>query len=115
MGKFDHLFRYKGGRFCQEYYPTAFVAYSRGLRELTDKISKDPLFVGTHDQLVKHIVYMSKSNRISISDDGKACVFGITGGQQEHFRHNLRAEFVHNEASELELVMLMLESETGEL
>lgn len=110
--KYDRLFRYKNGSFCQEYYPGAIVTYSRGLRALTIEALQDPEFQGSHDQMVKHILYMSVSNG-KTSDDGTFRHFTVSLGCGGKYIRQLRASFTRSEDGSLELVMLMLVEEAG--
>lgn len=112
---FDRLFRYKQGVICAEYYPGAFVSYSRGLRKLIIDTTVDPAFIGTDDAIIKHILYMSKSNHIEESPDGSYALFAVSFGNEPRFRHCLRVEYSFRACCrELDHVALMLRSEAGE-
>lgn len=117
MGKFDiyynaSRFRFGNGEICQDYYPGAFVSYSRGLRALTLETQKDRAFVGNMAQMVRHILYMSVSNQVVKNQDGTA-LFDVSLSNGPQFQHRLKVLYERGKDGKLEHVGLMLENEKG--
>lgn len=109
--KYDHLFRYKDGSICKDFYPGAVVSYSRGFRNLTDIMLKDPDFRGTPEQMIRHILYTSKSNQTYKSPGGTVAIFEVSLGIGSQFKRRLKVVYERNQAGELEHVALMLTRE----